>query len=128
MNNYTPGQCNIGKEEVNIRRKWLAISIIDILVFTFLCFDRGSSSWLNAFLFISSFALSIIYIEVKQRFCVIFGMAGVFNFNKPGRTEKITDKNSLLKDRQKVLKILLISFLFALIYTLLISFLSRLLV
>lgn len=122
---YTPGVCNIGKEEVKIRKKRLVVSFIAVIVFTYLSFDRADSSWMKVFLFISSFACVLIYIEVRRKFCVIFGLAGYFNFGKPGKTEKVTNKDFLVKDRQRVLRIILASFLCALLYMLLVSFLSR---
>ena len=124
---YTPGKCNIGKQEINARKKWLVVTLLALITFTYLCFDRPGSPWLKTFLFASSFAFIIIYLEVRQKFCVLFGMAGYFNFDKTGETEKVTDKRFLIKDREKVLRIIVISFIFALLFMLLVSLLSTLL-
>lgn len=122
---YIPGTCNIGKEEVNKRKRLMALAGIGVIAFTFLCFNRADSISMKFLLFIFSSGFTLVYIQVRKKFCVSFGLAGYFNFGKPGSAEKVADKSFLIEDRKKALKILLVSLLSGLVFTLLISFLSK---
>jgi len=121
---YIPGTCNIGKEEINKRKKLFIISLFAVIALTRLCFEYTDSFLIKTLLFLVSSTCCVIYMELRHKFCVTFGMFGFYNFNKLGKAEKVKDRSSLLKDRQKVLRVIVVSSFIGLVFTFLICALS----
>ena len=120
---YIPNNCNIGSGEVKVRKLWLEASVLAVIAFTYFSIKHENNYWIKACLFISFSALVVLYMQVRQKFCVTFGLLEYFNFSKTGKAIKVTDKKALLQDRKKVLKIICGACLAGLIYTFLIDIL-----
>ena len=105
---YVPGVCNLGKEEISRRRNGLYLSltllIINILI---LQLFHASNIWrLTSFLTVSYVAIS--YQQWYFKFCVKFGMKGVFNFGKLGKTFEVLQNEDKRKDRIKAIRMIAI--------------------
>lgn len=124
---YIPGVCNIGKEEVNKRKRFFAFTALSVLLFTYFTLEHIDSSWMRFFLFCSTTGLMVAYLQIKNRFCVSYGMFGIYNFSKPGKGQKVTNNSFLAEDRKKSLKMIILSLVIGLLFTLLIAFVSTLL-
>ena len=65
----------------------------------------------------SSFSAIVLYSEIRNKFCVIFGFFNLFNFKELGNLDHIEDPNKKLIDRKRVLQVLVSSLFFALVYS-----------
>ena len=120
---YIPGHCNIGDEEIK-RRKiagyfGLGLTVVFILFFQLFHFSR---SWRLLVFFPVSLSLIGVF-QAWFKFCVAFGMKGIFNFGEFGKTFAVEQDENKRKDhaksRQIIMLSLLASFLFTIIYYLL---------
>ena len=114
---YKPGECNIGEREISVRKKFLAFFGVLVIGFTICCFAYCDSvaSWLA--LIGSSFAVIVIYLEVRYRFCILFGFFHLYNFKQLGNLEEVNCKEDQKCDRKRVRKIVFQSLLVAVVYS-----------
>lgn len=104
---YIPGFCNIGKDEVAKRKKELNVAVIITLALTVLSFHFYHSLFVLLLLFFSSAFTLLMYLQVRSRFCVLFGWIKKINFGKLGNLQKINDPGQIARDRKKVLVMLM---------------------
>lgn len=121
-NEYVPGVCNIGPTEIEKRKQFFIIGMLGIIVLALLFWFSSLSSLVYgigiAILFIAGFGVGVGYFQWTDRFCVAFGLMGVFNFKeKVGVVEKIRDDEALARDRAKVLQMFGKSAITAIVYT-----------
>ena len=123
-NHYIPGTCNIGIDEITKRKAELAIGIIVTFSFTSLSFwfQYPLIMWLLLFVF-SGYTI-LMYFQVSNRFCVLFGWLKRYNFGTLGNQQKINDPGQVARDRKKVLVIGLQTLVISVVYTGLIYSLS----
>jgi hypothetical protein len=100
-NYYVPGVCNIGKEEIRRRKiaalSSLAITVILIAAISYLDVNRV---WrLSIFFTVTSSAVS--FQQWYYKFCVAFGIKGIFNFGNLGTSDTIEQAEFRKKDRAK---------------------------
>ena len=115
--NYIPGTCNIGPKELQIRKKATVLAAIFCVVSIalMLLFD-APKSWRLA-LFVPASALGVTFQQWYFKFCVAFGMQGLFNFGELGKTFSVEQKENYTKDRIKVAKIMVMGILFGALVT-----------
>jgi hypothetical protein len=106
---YIPGSCNIGKSERNSRRLAgiisLAVSVIIWICVTSFSLDRS-------LILVSFFPLFFGILNLLQSymsFCVYFGLFSLYNFFEPGNQEKVIDNKFKRKDKEKAIKLILLS-------------------
>ncbi len=117
--NYVPGTCNIGPKELKIRKKaTIAAALFCVLSIALLLLFNAPTSWRLA-LFIPASALGVTFQQWYFKFCIAFGMQGLFNFGEVGKSIAVEQKADYTKDRIKVAKIMLVGLLFGAIVTLL---------
>lgn len=98
---YRAGACNIGPEEIARRRRmgivFLAVAVG--LAATLIVIDAPAMARIIVW---PPLAAAFTTLEqVRRRFCVAFGMAGVRNFGpQVGRTERIDDDVARATDRR----------------------------
>jgi len=111
-NQYIPGVCNIGKLEIKARTKTMYFSLILLLADIIILELLHANHWwgLTVFIFAASFAVS--FQQVYFKFCVNFGMRGVFNFGDMGKTFTVEQKEYYDKDRAKALKMIIAGIVF----------------
>lgn len=101
MNEYVPGQCNIGPEEGARRRNfgWVSLAV-GVVVFVVLLGFRVNPLW-RLFLFLPATAAASGFLQAYFHFCSGFARTGVHNFGPLGQTTTIEEEDSKRKDRQK---------------------------
>ncbi len=111
---YIPGVCNIGIKELRSRRMasiaaMLAAFIADAMIRHYYPGNRQ----MELLVFLPLCAAFISALQVHFKFCIAFGLIGVFSFD--GEQHKITDdqKEFLKADRQKAIKIIGLGILMA---------------
>lgn len=112
---YIPGVCNIGKKEIE-RRKRAAIFSFALCT---LCI--ALIQWLDAdriwklLLFIPAASLGVSFQQWYFKFCVAFGIKGVLNFGDIGKTFSVEQKEYFRKDRMKAWKMIISGLFFGVI-------------
>ena len=104
---YIPGTCNIGKGEIRQRQLvalfgiFLTVSSASALLAT----DQSRSSRLSVF--IPALVFSIGFVQSRSKFCLAYGLAGTFNFEKLGKITKVQSVEDRKADRKTAISILL---------------------
>ena len=103
---YIPGTCNIGKGEIRQRQLvalfgiFLTVSSASALLAT----DQSRSSRLS--IFIPALVFSIGFVQSRSKFCLAYGLAGIFNFEKLGKITKVQSVEDRKADRKTAISIL----------------------
>ena len=115
--NYIPGTCNIGAGEIR-RRQLVALFGLFLTVFsmtTLLATDQSNSARLSVF--IPAMIFSVGFIQSRSKFCLAYGLAGTFNFDKLGKISKVGSAEDRAADRKTAIQILTKSFALAALIT-----------
>lgn len=106
-NEYVAGSCNIGKGEIRRRQLvalfgiFLTISAATALLAT----DQSRTSRISIFL--PALVFSVGFIQSRSRFCLAYGFAGTFNFERLGKISRVQSEQDRKADRKTALVILL---------------------
>jgi hypothetical protein len=120
--NYLPGTCNIGPEEIKRRRDGVIFSAIGTIVLTCILVVIHANPLWRLSLFLPLTSLGISFQQWYYKFCVYFGMRGVYNFKKMGSTTNIEDGTMRKADRAKAGRMIITSIIFASLVTLIFCF------
>jgi ABC-type phosphate/phosphonate transport system permease subunit len=112
---YIPGTCNIGPKEISIRKKASVLAAIFCIVFVILMLMLDTHKAWRLVLFFPAAAFGVTFQQWYYKFCVAFGMKGIFNFGDLGKSFTIEQKEDYAKDRMKALKMIVVGMLFGLI-------------
>jgi 4-amino-4-deoxy-L-arabinose transferase-like glycosyltransferase len=104
---YIPGVCNIGKEEIQGRKKSAIVSWCLVVVFIILMQIFHVNHIWRLFIFLLVASAMVGTLQVYFKFCVNFGMRGVFNFGKTGKTFSAELDEYIRKDRAKALRMII---------------------
>ena len=104
---YIPGSCNIGKGE--IRRRQLVALIGIFLTFSsataLLATNQSRTNRLS--IFIPALIFSIGFVQARLKFCLAYGLAGTFNFERLGKISRVQSEQDRKADRKTAIIILL---------------------
>lgn len=104
---YIPGSCNIGKGE--IRRRQLVALIGIFLTFSsataLLATNQSRTNRLS--IFIPALIFSIGFVQARSKFCLAYGLAGTFNFERIGKISRVQSVQDRKADRKTAIIILL---------------------
>ena len=104
---YIPGSCNIGKGE--IRRRQLVALIGIFLTFSsataLLATNQSRTNRLS--IFIPALIFSIGFVQARSKFCLAYGLAGTFNFERIGKISRVQSVQDRKVDRKTAIIILL---------------------
>jgi hypothetical protein len=114
---YLAGSCNIGPAEIKRRYQAAIVGGIAYLISAIALITRDASTPSRLVAFLPAMAASVGYIQARRKFCLAYGLAGLFSLEKAGATTKVKDPVALKADRAYALKILGISFLPAIVLT-----------
>lgn len=107
---YIPGVCNIGRDEIRMRwmTGWIGLGITVALWLGFIL-NSSPAAW-RLFLFVPAYLSAIGLLQASMHFCVAFGAKGLFNF-KPevGKTESVDQAEFRAKDKAKAIQIMLMA-------------------
>ncbi len=120
---YIPGTCNIGKAEVQMRKNimWLSAVVSVVFIAAGLLLQWPVS--IKALLFIPLATFILTAQQVYRKFCVAFGLKGLFNFEAVGKVHTAQNAEYLKKDRARAWQIILLSIFSAGLLTMLYTFL-----
>lgn len=101
---YTAGVCNIGPEEIAARNRvgWIGL-VATIVIWALLIVFKVPHIW-RVILFLPAFMSAIGFVQGYFRFCVHFGLSGLFNFGPLGKQQNVTDPALRAIDRKQSLK------------------------
>lgn len=117
-NKYIPGTCNIGPKEIQMRKKasiMAAAFLVAAMAYVLLChIDKYG----RLFLFFPAAGFAVTFQQWYNRFCVAFGMKGVFNFGDMGKTFSVEQQENFKQDRIKAWKMIVFGIVFGLVIAL----------
>jgi hypothetical protein len=101
---YVPGTCNIGSEEIALRRRagHIGLAVTAALATALLRSDLHPAWRLTLALPAAGAASG--YLQARQRFCANFGFRGVYNFDARGHEQHVADQAEAA-DRRRSLRI-----------------------
>src|SRR5580692_2451145 len=99
QNQYTPGVCNIGREETTRRRQLGWISLVVAVVILIILIWSGVNPWWRLLVFFPATMSASGFLQARYHFCSGFARKGVFNFGPLGTTQNVNDEASKQKDR-----------------------------
>ena len=113
VDQYIPGSCNIGVRE--IRRRQLVGGIgLFLTISTILGFYHQHASHLARFgTFLPAVVMFMGYLQARKKFCLAFGLSGLFNFGKLGGTTRVISDSDRKIDRQAAIKLMVQAVLLA---------------
>jgi hypothetical protein len=100
---YRPGACNIGPQE--IRRRWLSghaglVATVG-LFFVLLAIDAAPA--VRLLVGLPAAGAAIGYLQAYLRFCVAFGLTGVYNFGQRDDAQAVADAVARARDRRRAM-------------------------
>jgi hypothetical protein len=104
---YVAGSCNIGKGEIR-RRQIVALFGIFLTISSataLLATDQSRSSRFS--IFIPVLVFSIGFVQSRSKFCLAYGLAGTFNFDRLGKISRVQSAQDRKADRKTAIVILL---------------------
>ena len=104
---YVPGTCNIGPVEIKRRKVATVFSfVLTIIIILLLLFFHANRFW-RLILFVPVSALAVNAEQLYFKFCVNFGLRGVFNFGDPGKLDTVEQREFRMADRKKAISMIL---------------------
>jgi len=120
---YVPGQCNLGSQEIRMRKRKSVVGLVITVLFVIGLQIFDPPQELRLLLFIPLAYTIICYYQAQQKFCVVFGIRGIFNFEEIGYSTDVIESEDRIKDRNKAWMIIFRSLLLAFIIVALYFFL-----
>ena len=119
QNQYVPGVCNIGPEEIKKRKQagWMGLIATILLWATFSWLDVPSIWRLT--LFFPAMMSATGFLQAYMHFCAYFGFASLFNFGNVGKTDSVQQAEFRVQDRRRAWQIVIYSILIGLVASLL---------
>jgi hypothetical protein len=104
-NRYVPGACNIGPEEIAIRRRVGHVGVAATAALgAALLRSELHPAW-RLTLAAPAAGAAAGYLQARQRFCANFGFRGVYNLDARGQERPVTADQAQAADRRRALKI-----------------------
>ena len=112
---YRPGACNIGRAE--IRSRWrLGHLMLLVTIALYAVLVLAHTPALIRFVVAAPAAVgAACYFEAALKFCVRFGMRGLFNFGGLGAEAKVVDSQARARDRRRAAQLSAASLVVALL-------------
>jgi len=98
---YVPGVCNIGSAEIARRRRgaWLATAATVVLDVALVA--AGVPPPVRLLVGLPAASAAVSWLQVRERFCVAFGSAGLSNLGPLGGARRVVDAAARRADRRK---------------------------
>jgi hypothetical protein len=106
-NQYIPGTCNLGKDEIRSRQIVALFGLFLTIssVIGILAADQGRSVRFS--IFIPAMIFSVGFVQSRSKFCLAYGFAGTFNFERLGKISRVASAEDRRADRKTAIIILL---------------------
>jgi len=104
---YVAGSCNIGKGEIR-RRQLVALFGIFLTISSataLLATDQSRFSRIS--IFVPALVFSVGFVQSRSKFCLAYGFAGTFNFERLGKISRVQSVQDRKADRKTAIVILL---------------------
>ena len=119
---YSSGSCNIGGAEVQRRKISGVIGAMFAVAYYVACIFLNAPKGIRAIIFLPLILAWTGWLQSRRKFCMAFGLMGVFNFGKLGETTRIVEIDNRSRDRKRALIMLTqaiaLSIVSALVFTL----------
>ncbi len=104
---YIPGACNLGKDEIRSRQIVALFGLFLTIssVIGILAADQGRS--IRFSIFIPAMIFSVGFVQSRSKFCLAYGLAGTFNFDRLGKVSRVQSAQDRKADRKTAIVILL---------------------
>jgi hypothetical protein len=101
---YRAGACNIGPEEIAQRRRMGLVFLAIAVALAVVLVAVDAPAWIRIAVWPPLAAAFTTLEQVRRRFCVAFGMAGVRNFGPDvGRAQRVEDDEARATDHRTAL-------------------------
>jgi hypothetical protein len=117
-NTYIPGTCNIGKQEMIKRRNGGIVAGIMAVIIAIALWVTHANHLYRLIVVLPLISFGIGMQQWYYKFCVGFGMKGLFNFGELGTTNTVEEKEMHKADRSKAIKMIVTGIIFAVAVTL----------
>jgi hypothetical protein len=104
---YVAGTCNIGPEEIALRRRFGHVGVVTTATLAAALIRSDLHPAWRLTLALPATGAAAGYLQARERFCADFGWRGVYNFGRRGLEHQITitADEDLAQDRRKALRI-----------------------
>ena len=104
--NYIPGSCNIGIREIRRRQLVGGIGLFLTLSTVFGFYHQHATRMARFGTFLPALVMSIGYLQARKKFCLAFGLSGLFNFGTLGKTRRVISEVDRRIDRSAAIRLL----------------------
>jgi hypothetical protein len=102
---YVPGTCNIGPEEIALRRRAGHVGLaVTAALGAGLLRSNLHPAWRLALALPAAGAASG-YLQARQRFCANYGFRGLYNFDSRGHEQPVPLADAQAQDRRRSIQI-----------------------
>jgi hypothetical protein len=102
---YVPGTCNIGPAEIARRRRIGHAGLAATVALAALLLALDAARPWRLTLALPAGLAAVGYLQAGLRFCLDFGLRGVYNFEALGHTERVRAAEARARDRRRALGI-----------------------
>lgn len=119
---YQPGSCNIGGPEIRRRKISAIIGAIFSIAFYIFVLSIHAPKGVRALIFFPLVLATIGWYQSRRKFCLAYGLSGVFNIGNLGEVSRVQDPAQRSADRAQALKMLAQATVVAVMLALLLTF------
>ncbi|MFX1536058.1 MAG: hypothetical protein ACFFDI_17720 [Promethearchaeota archaeon] len=98
---YVPGVCNIGDAETAQRRRLGWVGLIITVIGLFLLISLNFEPLFAFLLFFPASFSALGFIQARKRFCALYGLTSVYNFDEIGMQIQVEEKENQTRDRKE---------------------------
>ncbi len=114
---YIPGTCNIGKGEIRRRQLVALFGIFLTISSATALLATGQDRTARLSIFVPALVFSVGFVQSRSKFCLAYGLAGTFNFERLGKISRVQSIEDRKADRKTAITILLKSTALAVLIT-----------
>jgi hypothetical protein len=104
-NQYIPGTCNIGPEEIALRRRAGHVGLAVTAALGAALFRSDLHPAWRLALALPAAGAASGYLQARQRFCANYGFRGLYNFERRGHEQPVAVAGAQDEDRRRSLQI-----------------------
>lgn len=98
---YRAGTCNIGRAEIDRRRRSGIAGLLTAATLAVLMLVAGTDPVLRWIVAVPLYVGLLGLVQARLRFCVAFGLAGFRNFGPLGERERVGEAVAVGRDRRR---------------------------
>ena len=108
---YIPGSCNIGKQEILKRKRFAMLAVVGTICYAVGIVLIGGSQLFRLALALPATMAILSLQQVGNKFCVAFGLAGIFSFENGLQHIDAAQAEYIKKDKARAVKMIVWSLL-----------------